>query len=74
MKTFSESLFDQLRKAIESSGETRYRISKESGVSEPTLSRFVAGGGIDPGTMDRIADYLNLRVNVTTPTQRRKSK
>src|SRR5687768_2660857 len=36
-------LTDQLRQAIDDSGLTRYRIAKETGISEPTLSKFYLG-------------------------------
>ena len=33
-----------LRAALERCGETRYAVSKATGIPESTLSRFVAGG------------------------------
>ena len=35
---------EQLRRAVETCGQTRYRISQETGIPESVLSRFVAGG------------------------------
>ena len=61
---------EQIRRAIESSGETRYRISVETGVSQTTLSRFMHDkGGLSTDVLDRIAEYLRLELK--TP-QRRK--
>ena len=37
------SINEQLRRAIEQSGKTRYRIAKEAGISQAMLSRFVNG-------------------------------
>lgn len=54
-------LSDQLRSAIETSGKSRYRISKETGLSEPTLSRFMSGErGLTLTAIDTLADYLDL--------------
>ncbi len=51
---------DQLRQAIEDSGETLYRVAKDSGVSYPTLHGFVGGRDIKLSNADKIADYLGL--------------
>ena len=37
------SIVDQLRKAIEKSGETQYSLSKATGVDQSVLSRFLHG-------------------------------
>ena len=37
-------LLNAMRKAIEASGQSRYRISKETGIAESVLSRFMSGG------------------------------
>ena len=67
-------LEDAIRKAIEDSEESRYSISKGSGVSEPQLSRFVNGTrGLSVDTIEQLADYLGLDV-VLRPKPRRKSK
>lgn len=56
-------LSDQLRNAIETSGESRYRISKDTGLSEPTLSRFMSGErGLTMTAIDILADYLDLNL------------
>jgi transcriptional regulator with XRE-family HTH domain len=39
----TKNIADQLKSAIRKSGNTHYRIAKESGISEPMLSRFMAG-------------------------------
>ncbi len=64
---------DQIRQAIENCGKTRYRISKEIGISQPTLSRFMSGErGLTMKALDTLADYLGL--NITTKKMRRKAK
>lgn len=54
---------DQLRRAIETCGHTRYRISQETGISEAVLSRFVNSRvGLSMDTIDTLIDHLNLRL------------
>lgn len=56
---------DQLRRAVEGCGQSRYAISKATGVPASVLSRFVAGGhGLRSGNIDRLCAYLGL---VLTP-------
>jgi transcriptional regulator with XRE-family HTH domain len=59
-------LSDQIRQAIETCGQTRYAIAKATGISEPTLSRFMSGErGLPMKTLDTLADYLNLDIQAT---------
>jgi len=55
-------LSDQLRTAIEKAGITRYELSKKTGVSQSTLSKFVLGTrpGLSFDAMDRVGEYLGL--------------
>lgn len=47
--------------ALEQCGQTRYAVSKATGIPESTLSRFVAGGKPLRGeNIDKLADYLGL--------------
>ena len=58
-------LLDAIRRAVEASGKTRYRIAKESGVSGGQLSRLVSGErGMTVDTIERLADYLGLRITI----------
>ncbi|MHB1033514.1 MAG: helix-turn-helix domain-containing protein [Pirellulales bacterium] len=58
-------LSDQLRRAIQESPKTRYRIWQETGLAESTLSKFMSGkGGLSVEGLDKIADCLGL--NLTT--------
>lgn len=58
-------LLDAIRRAVESSDKTRYRIAKESGVSAGQLSRLVNGErGMTVDTIERLADYLGLRITI----------
>ena len=51
---------DLLRQAIESSGISRYAISKACGVSEAVLSRFSGGSDISLANAEKIARSLSV--------------
>ena len=56
-------LSDQVRRAVDASGLTRYRICKTLGIAESTLSRFMAGqGGLSMEYLDALADLLGLDI------------
>ncbi len=56
-------LSDQIRQAVATCGQTRYAISKATGISEATLSRFVNGErGLPMTTLDTLTDYLELNI------------
>jgi transcriptional regulator with XRE-family HTH domain len=56
-------LSDQIRRAVDASGLTRYRICKQLGIAESTLSRFMSGqGGLSMEYLDRLAELLDLRI------------
>ncbi len=54
---------DQIRRAVVGSGMSRYRICKELGLAEATMSRFMSGkGGLSMETLDALADFLDLNI------------
>lgn len=56
-------LSDQLREILDGGPMTRYRLSKEAGVDQGQLSRFVLGKGqMTFNTLDRIGQVLKLRL------------
>jgi transcriptional regulator with XRE-family HTH domain len=56
-------LSDQLRTILDNGPMTRYRLSKEAGVDQGQLSRFVLGKGqLTFNTLDRIGQVLRLRI------------
>lgn len=58
-------LTDQLRAAIDQCGLTRYRISKETGISEPSLSKFYLGQrGLSMDALNALADCLQITIHV----------
>lgn len=60
-----------LRKALEACGQTRYAVSKATGIPESTLSRFVHGQPLSGPNLDILAAYLGL-VLVAKPDKARK--
>lgn len=68
-------LVDAIRRAVEASEKTRYRIAKESGVSAGQLSRLVNGErGMTVDTIERLADYLGLRITIETKAKPTKGR
>ncbi|HYT91309.1 MAG TPA: helix-turn-helix domain-containing protein [Gemmataceae bacterium] len=68
-----ERLSDQVRRAIDASGLSRYRICKMLHLAEATMSRFMNGqGGLSMAHLDALADLLNL--NLITGKQTSKPK
>ena len=54
---------DEIRRAIEESGVTRYRIWKDTGVPQATLSRFMSGkGGLAMDSLEKVGDYLKWKI------------
>ena len=57
------SLSEQIRKAIASADVTRYRIAKETGIEESTLSRFMSGErGLSMEALDALFKYFDLDI------------
>ena len=54
---------DQVRRIIATAPISRYQLSKETGVDEAVLSRFVNGKvGVSMVTLDKIGEALALEV------------
>lgn len=69
-----QSFSDQFRAAVLNADESRYKISKVTGVSESILSRFVRGqSGLSMDYMDRVAAHLGLAI-VSAPKKQRNRK
>ena len=65
-------LLKAIKAAIAASGETRYRIAKESGVTQGQLSRLVSGErGLTIESVDKLADALGYKI-VLIPKRRNK--
>jgi transcriptional regulator with XRE-family HTH domain len=62
-KKRSNLLTDQLRRALDESGLTRYRIAQETGVSESALSQFYNGHrGLSIKALNAIGECLKLTI------------
>jgi transcriptional regulator with XRE-family HTH domain len=56
-------LSDQIRRAVKSSGKSRYAIFKATGIDQATLSRFMSRqDGLPMKTLDRLAEFLDLNL------------
>lgn len=66
---------DEIRKAIRDSDTTRYRLSKETGVSESHLSRFMSEErGVSLENIESLADALGLEIIIRSKKGRKKVK
>jgi len=62
-KKRTKLLTDQLRQAIDDSGLTRYRIAKETGISESALAQFYNGHrGLSMKALNALGEFLELKV------------
>jgi transcriptional regulator with XRE-family HTH domain len=62
---------EQLKDQIEASGISRYRISKETGVAQSTISSFMAGRrSLSLANVDKIGEALGLELIATKTPQR----
>jgi plasmid maintenance system antidote protein VapI len=54
---------DELRRAVDACGLSRYRLCKELSIAESTLSRFMSGErGLTMKCLDRLAALLDLHL------------
>lgn len=72
MATMSQ-IFDQLRRAIEKSSKTRYRLWQETGIEQSQLSRFMAGrAGLGIEHIEKLAEALDLELSLHKRTKKKK--
>ncbi len=65
IKKRTNLLTDQLRQAIDDSGLTRYRIAKETGISESALAQFYNGHrGLSMEALNTLGEFLQLRITL----------
>ena len=64
-RTKNKKLTDQLRQAIDDSGMTRYRIAKETGISESALAQFHNGHrGLSMEALNALGEFLQLTIHL----------
>lgn len=67
-------ILDQIRKAMEGSDKTRYRLSKETGIDQAQLSRLLTGEvGLSVETLERLAEALGQEI-IIRPAKRKAGK
>jgi transcriptional regulator with XRE-family HTH domain len=67
------TLTDEIRLAVDASGQSRYRICKTLGIAESRLSRFMSGkAGLSLETLDRLATLLDLHLADLAPKGKKK--
>ena len=75
MTSAAKKLSDQLREFIDASGMSRYRICKEIGLPESTMSQFMGGNcGLSLATVDRIGELLGLRIVAGRPAAKNEKR
>jgi transcriptional regulator with XRE-family HTH domain len=75
MGTERNRFSDQLRHAIKTGGLSRYRIWMETGIDQPTLSRFMRGTcGLSIESIDKLAELLQLTLTKTLKPSKRKGR
>ena len=68
-------IHDAICNAIEGSDKTRYRISKDTGISQTQLSRVMSGErGLSIDALERLADYLGLEITMRHKQRRRRGR
>ena len=68
------SFSDELRRAIENCGTSRYRLALETGISQAQLCRFMAGEGLGMASIDILFTYLNLELRPRRKAPRKKDR
>jgi transcriptional regulator with XRE-family HTH domain len=68
-------LTDAIRAAVRASDQTPYAIAKGSGIARSQLSRLLSGeSGMSVDTIERLADYLGLRITIEPKGRNRKGR
>lgn len=70
----SMPVYDDIRKAINASGKSRYRLWQETGISQSQLSQFMAGTkGLSIEAMESLARCLGMEI-VARPIKRKEKR
>ena len=72
MRWMSE-IIDAIRQALAESEKTRYRLWKETGISQAQLCEFLHGRrGLSIDNIETLADALGLEIEIRPRRRRRK--
>ena len=55
-------IMKRIRKEIETSGKSRYRISEETGIDKAALCRIMQGGSCKAETADILLKYFGMTI------------
>ncbi|MEX0642333.1 MAG: helix-turn-helix transcriptional regulator [Pirellulales bacterium] len=70
-----KTLSDQLRIAVLRCEKTRYQISRETGIAQSILSRFINdGAGLSLANIDKLCESIGARLVVDPPAAKRKGR
>ena len=65
-------VLDELRRVIEASGKSRYRLWKETGIDQSHLSKLMSGeAGLSVENLERLTQALGLEVVIRRAKQNR---
>ena len=65
-------LSDQVRRAIDESGQSRYQIAHATGIDESALAKFYNGQrGLSLPALDRLGEHLGLSIVIKKGKVRR---
>lgn len=68
-------LTDAIATAVRERDETPYAIAKGAGVARSQLSRLLSGErGLNTDTIERLAEYLGLRITIEPRSRTRKGR
>jgi len=63
---------DQIRRLVDASGMSRYRIAQITGIDQSALSRFMSGErGLSSTALDALGELLDLQVVVRGAKRKR---
>ncbi len=61
---------ESLRTELKNCGQTRYAVSKATGIPESVLSRFVHGSPLRGANLDLLAEYLGMKLVKSATTRK----
>lgn len=68
-------LLDTIRQHVERSDQSRYAISKATGIDQSQLCRLMDGtGGLSVERLETLVDYLGLEIRIQSKRSRRKGR